>query len=177
MGLPLEQFRANFAPYPVPRLLEELLAFQNASHEWYSLGFELNVITRDNLKHHVPAEVVHQFLGFGHDGTYCLYALWRYREILLDEAPIVYFNSEGEGSGVLANNLAEFFTLLAYDQEPIFGVYPERAEKDFEHTKRNAEFREWLEQRYHLHVAERPNDVVLQARHRHPAVPLLYPAG
>ena len=66
----------------------------------------------------------------------------------LVEAPIVYFNSEGEGSGVLAYNLPEFLTLPAYDKEPIFGVYPERVDHDSEHTERNEEFRLWLEHHY-----------------------------
>ncbi|SRR5258708_2363438 len=177
MGLTLGQFRINFGQYPVPSLLENLLAFQNASPEWYSLGFELSTISQKDLRHHVSEEVISQIFGFGHDGNYSIYALWRYKEMSLDEAPVVYFNSEGQGSGMLANNLTEFLRLLAYDEEPILGVYPDRAEDDNEHTKRNAEFRVWLEQHYHLHVAKHPNDVVLQARRHHPAVPLIYPHG
>ncbi|HVB62626.1 MAG TPA: hypothetical protein VNE61_15650 [Ktedonobacteraceae bacterium] len=177
MALTCERFRSNFGIYPVPDILKELLAFQEISSQWYSWGFELSVITSEELQDHVPTEVVAQFLGFGHDGNYSIYALWKYKEMLLDEAPVVYFNSEGEGSGVQASNLADFFTLLAIDQEPIFGVYSEQAGKDIKHTNRNEEFREWLEQRYHLHADEHPNDMVQQARHRHPKVPLLYPAG
>jgi len=175
MMLTIEQFRTNFDPYPVPRLLEELLAFQNISQEWYSLGFELNVVKRSSLKYHIVAEAIPQFFGFGQDGNQSLYALWRYKEMPLDETPVTYLNSEGEGSGVLANNLAEFMTLLAYGTEPILGVYPDRAEanEDVKYALRNQEFRKWLEQRYHLHAAEYPNDVVQQARNRHPAVPLL----
>jgi len=91
----------------------------------------------------------------------------------LEEVPVVYLNSEGEGSGVQANNLAEFFTLLATDQDPAFGRYAERSLQDREQTKRNPEFLRWLEQHYHLQEAQYPNEVVRQARLRHPAVPLL----
>ena len=179
MALTCERFRSNFGIYPVPDILKELLAFQEISSQWYSWGFELSVITSEELQDHVPTEVVAQFLGFGHDGNYSIYALWKYKEMLLDEAPVVYFNSEGQGSGVLADNLAVFLALLAYGTEPIFGVYPNQAKADerIKHTGRNQEFRLWLEQRYHLHADEHPNDMVQQARHRHPKVPLLYPAG
>jgi len=171
----LDHFRTNFDPYPVPRILEDLLAFQNSSQEWYSLGFELNVVKRSSLKHHIVAEATPQFFGFGQDGNQSLYALWRYKEMPLDETPVVYLNSEGEGSGVWANNVAEFMTLLAYGTEPILGVYPDQAEanEDIKHARRNQEFREWLEQRYQLHASEHPNEVVLQARHRYPKVPLI----
>jgi hypothetical protein len=173
MVLTLEQFGANFAPYPVPSLLEELLAFQNASAEWYAGYFELDVVKRDSLKHHIREEALPQFFGFGRERDGSLYALWRYKEIPLEEAPVVYLNSEGEGSGVQANNLAEFFTLLATDQDPAFGMYAERSSQEREQTKRNPEFLRWLEQRYHLQAAEYPNEVVRKARLRYPAVPLL----
>lgn len=172
--LTIEQFRTNFDPFPVPCLLEDLLMFEStSSREWYSRYFELSIVKREILKYHVPVKALSQFFGFGRNKDDSLYALWRYQEIPLDEAPVIYLNSEGEGSGVQASNLADFFMLLAFDQEPIFGVYSDPIGKDIKHTNRNTEFREWLEQRYHLHAAEYPNDVVLQARHRHPKVPLI----
>ena len=125
MVLTLETFRENFKPYPVPRLLEHLLAFQNTSRDHYSWDFELAVLPQENFKHDVVPEAIPQFFGFGHDASYSFYALWPYKDIPLDEAPVVYFNSEAEGSGVLANNLTEFLTLLAWGQEPILGIYPE----------------------------------------------------
>ncbi len=173
MKLALEQLRANFDPYPVPHMLEELLAFQIISPEYYAGRFELEVIKREDLKHHIREEALPQFFGFGRESDDSLYALWRYKEMPLEEAPVVYLNTEGEGSGVQANNLAEFFTLLASDQRPVFGIYTELSPRERKHTKRNAEFLQWLEQRYHLQAAEHPNEVVRQARLRHPAVPLL----
>jgi hypothetical protein len=92
----------------------------------------------------------------------------------LEEAPVVYLNTEGEGSGVQASNLAEFFTLLADDQGPVFGMYSELLSKEREHTKRKREFLIWLEQHYHLHATEHPNDIVRLACLRHPPVPLIY---
>lgn len=169
-----EQFRTNFGTYPVPSVLESLLEFESASQEWYSTGFELDVLPQEVLKHHIKEEVISQFYYFGHDGNDSMYALWRYKEVPLDHAPVVYLSSEGEGSGVLADNLTEFLTLLAYGTEPIFGVYPLRTNEDMKYIKRNTEFRAWLDQKYHLRAAEHPNNVVQQARHRYPRVPLIY---
>ncbi len=173
MVLLLDQFRNNFGAYPVPRMLEDLLAFQNSSNEWYTGGFELDEISQGALKAHIKEERVSQFLGFGHDANYSLYALWRYQEMPLEEAPIVYLNSEGQGSTVFANNLAEFFILLAWDEEPIFGKYSTR-EDDIEHTPRNQAFRRWLAERYHLQAASEPNEIVRKARLQHPQLPLRY---
>jgi hypothetical protein len=149
----LDKLRANFDPYAVPYILEELLAFQNISLEYYAGYFELDLVTRDDLKYHIREDALPQFFGFGREGDDSLYALWRYKEMPLEEAPVVYLNSEGEGSGVQASNLAEFFTLLATDQDPAFGRYAEQSSQDREQTKRNPEFLRWLEQRYHLHEA------------------------
>jgi len=175
--LPLEQFRTNFGPYPVPPILAALLAFENASRDWYSWGFELDLIPQEVLKYDVKEEAISQFVGFGHDGNYSIYALWRYKDIPLEEAPVVYLNSEGEGSGVFSNHLSEFLTLLVRDEEPRFGIYPEKTEEEIEHSSRNRAFREWLEQHYHIQAATHPNEVVRNARLWHPALPLLSTLG
>jgi len=176
MVLTLELFRENFKPYPVPRLLEHLLAFQNTSRDHYSWGFELARLPQDELRDHVVPEAISQFFCFGHDGTYSLYALWRYKEIPLDEAPVVYFNAEAEGSGVLASTLLEFLTLLALDKEPNLGKY-EAGGLGIGPSPRNQELRDWLELHYGLHAAEEPNAIVQRARSQYPALPLLYPAA
>lgn len=172
--LPLEQFQHNFGVYPVPQVLEALLAFQNASPDWYSWGFELSLITREDLMAHVMEKEISQFLGFGHDGSYSIYALWMHQDIPLEKAPVVYFNAEGEGSGVIANNLMEFFTLLACDEEPRFGIYMSKAGNKTRHSKRNQEFRDWIAQKYHLYPSAQPNELVQHARKLYPELPLLY---
>jgi len=174
MALPFDQFRTNFGAYPIPSLLIELLTFQNISTEWYSDGFELDVISQEDFKHHIKEENLPQFFGIGHDANNSIYALWRYNNIPLEEAPVVYLSSEGFGSGIFANNLAEFFTLLACDEEPILGVYSEKPKKDLEHSPRNQEFRIWLAERYHLQAASKPNEIVWKARSQHPKLPLWY---
>lgn len=61
MLITLELFRENFKPYPVPRLLEDLLAFQNTSRDHYSWGFELAMLLQEEFKHHVVPEAIPQF--------------------------------------------------------------------------------------------------------------------
>lgn len=169
MTLLLEQFRQNFDPHPIPQLLQDLLAFQNRSNEWYSDHFELDVISKAGLKTYFGEneEVLAQFLEFGHysDGSSC--ALWLYKDMRLEDAPIVYFDSDAQGDTVVANNLPEFLTLLAWDEEMRCG-WCSQTEDDLEHTARNQEFRVWIWERYHLKVASNPNEVIFKAKQNHP---------
>lgn len=169
MPLSLEQFRQNFGRYPIPQLLQDLLEFQNVSNEWYSDSFELAVISKEGLKTYFGEneELLSRWIEFAHDGNDSSYALWLYREMPLESAPVVYFNSEGEGNTVVANNLAEFFTLLACDQEMVLGEYPE-TDNDNEHTEMNQAFRVWIRERYQLEAVTHPNEVVQKAKRHHP---------
>jgi hypothetical protein len=127
MALSFERFQQNFKGHPVPELLKELVLFQNRVNDWYSDSFELAIIPYNIFNTYVvEIDVLKQFIPFGYDGNRSDYALWLHKEEVLPEnAPIIYINSEGEGSTVLANTLQEFFLILAYDEEPIFGKYSE----------------------------------------------------
>lgn len=172
--LNIDQFSANFGTNPLPAVLEALLAFQNSNREWYSWGFELDSIPRKALNAHVKEEVIPQLFAFGRDRNYSIYALWCYQDVPLEKVPVVYLNSEGEGSGVLANDLSEFLMLLACDEEPRFGVYSQEIDDEIEHSIGNQAFRTWIDQQYHLRVAAQPNEIVQNARLQHPALPLAY---
>jgi len=92
----------------------------------------------------------------------------------LEDAPVVYLNSEAIGSSVLASTLREFLTLLARNEELTFGKFSEIPDAELEPAPRNQEFRVWLEQKYDLHVASQPNEVIQNARKHHPPLPLAY---
>jgi len=173
MVLSLERFSKNFGVYPVPQVLKDLLGFQNTEADWYSDSFELAEIGENGIKRDFgdDKEVLSQFLEFGHDGNYSIYALWLYKDMPLEEAPVVYFNSEGVGNTVVANNLTEFLTLLAFDEELILGTYPDTNEYS-EHTTRNQAFRAWIRERYHLQMASQPNEVIQKAQSNHPDLEL-----
>lgn len=59
--LSVEQFSKNFAPHPIPRILEELLEFQNESDHWYRIAFELDKVPQERLRGHVKDEALSQF--------------------------------------------------------------------------------------------------------------------
>jgi len=90
---------------------------------------------------------------------------------------VVYLSSEAEGTTIFANTLHEFLTLLARNEEPRFGKFSEIPDTELEPAPRNQEFRAWLEQKYHLHVASQPNEVIQNARKHHPPLPLAYLLG
>jgi hypothetical protein len=169
MPLSFEQFRKNFGVYPVPHILQELLNFQNMGTEWYSDSFELASISKEGLKTYFgdDEEMVSQFIEFGHDGNGSTYALWLYKNGSLDDAPIVYFHSEGMGDTVVADNLAAFLTLLAWDEELTLGSYSGTIE-NIVHTKRNQEFRMWIDEHYHLQVPSDPDIIIREAQKKHP---------
>lgn len=171
MALSFERFQQNFKGHPVPEALKELLLFQNSVNDWYSGSFELDIMSYNIFNTYIVAiDILKQFLSFGHDGNGSDYALWLYKEEMLPEnAPIIYVNSEGEGSTVLANTLQEFLLILAYDEEPIFGEYSE-TEEQIIHTPANHEFRTWLGKMYNVNLTASPIDIVQQARLQHPAL-------
>ncbi len=169
MPLPFEQFRKNFGIHPVPHILQDLLHFQNMTTEWYSDSFELASISKEGLKTYFgeDTEVLSQFIEFGQDGNGSTYALWLYKDTPLDDAPIVYFNSEGAENTVVADNLAEFLTLLAAYKELLLGSYSDGDEDD-PPTQGNREFRTWIREKYQLQAASNPNEIIQKAQKNHP---------
>ena len=170
MVLTLDQFKNNFGEHPIPPMLVDLLAFQNASSQWYSLCFELDIFPLEIFADHLQDEYASQFFCFGHDGNYSIYALWLYKDMPLEEMPIVYLNSEGEGSKVLASNLTEFLMLLARDEEPIFGEYSEKTDNEIEHSSRNQAFRDWLLEHYQIQASLNPTEIVRNAQKQYPSL-------
>jgi hypothetical protein len=71
------------------------------------------------------------------------------------------------GDTVVADNLAAFLTLLAWDEELTLGSYSD-TDEDIIHTKRNQELRAWIRERYHLEVASHPNEIIQKAQKNHP---------
>jgi len=61
------------------------------------------------------ADFVDQFAAFAIDGTGSVMAFWTYNDkIKLDQAPIVYLDSEGGGI-VVASSVTEFLSLLPFN--------------------------------------------------------------
>src|SRR5206468_4338951 len=118
--------RTHFAPRPVPALLCELVAFDTAGGGFFSGYFELTDSTGrspanellgpfDGGVEKFGAEFDRELAIFGLDSDGSTYALWTYGDRTPEQAPVVYVNSEGDGSRVVADDLRAFLGLLLLD--------------------------------------------------------------
>lgn len=162
-----EEFRKNFPPgVAVPEMLLQLLEFQNRIQDWYSGYFELDSFGNAGLLAWFDdSAAAAQFIQFGHNGDGSLYCFWLYEGRSLDSAPIVFLGSEGQDNAVLANNLKEFFALLAegYDE---LGFPTGRLEKL--ETEANLKFREWLQNEFGILTPADAEQFIAAAQSAHP---------
>jgi hypothetical protein len=167
----IEQMRRNFPPgVTVPDELERLCKYSEESGGDLSCDFQLVEWGRK------PAlagsadlgEPANQFVIFGADSTHSLYGYWLYEGQGVEEAPIVYVNSEGCDCTVLANTLREFFVLLALGESLLgaidgWGAWDEECEGIFE-------FRSWLKGEFDINPPseEEARAIVERGRAAHP---------
>ena len=85
---------------------------------------------------------VTQFVIFLIGEAHSNYGYWLYGGRPLDEAPLVYLDSEAADSTVLANTLAEFVALVALGA-PNLGLY-RLSDEDVEPDEETPQFRDWL---------------------------------
>jgi hypothetical protein len=171
----IEQMKHNFPQgIAVPDELERLCVYSEQFGEDLSCDFMLI----DSGKESVLAgfdnvtEVVNQFLIFGRDGAHSLYGYWLYAGQGIEEAPIVYLNSEGCDCTVLANTLREFFILLALGKSSIGATFwwDEWDEETDEECEGIFEFRSWLKSEFGI---DQPSEdearaIVERAKKAHP---------
>jgi hypothetical protein len=165
--LTVEEFKKNFPPnVEVPKLLLCLLEFQNQIKDWYSGYFELANFGREGLIAWFDDEIAaSQFIQFGHNADGSLYCFWLYNRSSIDSAPIVFLGSEGQDNAVLANNLEEFFALLAEGYEELGFSYG-RLEKL--ETETNRKFREWLKKEFTITPPVDAEELIANAQANHP---------
>ena len=169
MIITVEEFRQNFPPnIEVPELLLRLLEYQNQVEDWYSGCFELANFEHKGLIAWFDDEVAaSQFIQFGHNADGSLYCFWLYDGRAIDSAPIVFLDSEGQDNAVLADNLEEFFALLAegYDE---LGFPHGRLEKS--NIEANLEFREWLQKEFAITPPVDAEKLIADAQVAHPSL-------
>ncbi len=166
----VEAFKKNFPPnIKVPDLLLRLLEFQNQVEDWYSGYFELADSGHKSLFAWFADDetTASQFIHFGHNADGSLYCFWLYNGRSIDSAPIVFLGSEGQDNAVLANNLGEFFALLAegYDE---LGFPHGRLEKI--ETEANLKFREWLRKEFAITPLADAEKLIVEAQAAHPSL-------
>src|SRR5205809_2293297 len=115
----LDLLRAHFGRRPVPDLLRDLVEFDAAGDDFFSGYFELTDSKGRSPAHELlgpfeggvekfGAEFDRELAVFGADSDGSMYALWTHGGRLPEQAPIVYINSEGDGSRVVADDLRAF---------------------------------------------------------------------
>lgn len=107
-----------------------------------------------------------QLVVFGMDEFQSLYAYWLYNDLPLEQAPIVYLNSESTANTILANTIEEFLALLALGKEEIGFV--EGWEEQAEPCDGSNEFRAWLRNEFNITPPGDVKAIVERARQAHP---------
>lgn len=159
----MEKTKFIFPSTPVPPLLDALAEFAAGCDDFFSGDFELY---GTDLANYFTVEAATQLAVFGHDGMDSLFGFWLYHG-RIDEAPVVYINSEGCDSTVLANSLPEFLGLLGRNYE-LLGFYKEWREPDEPaNQETHARFLDWLKAQG-IQVPVDPRSVVKAARKAHP---------
>lgn len=103
----------NLGTHITPEELQKLYEFDQKVDDFY-LDIEFLREGDDSLSLLV-AEHHEQFIAFAMDATGSIMAYWLYKEFLeIDQAPIVFLDSEGGGT-VVASSSREFLSLLPYD--------------------------------------------------------------
>jgi len=166
------EFAKNFHGHPVPQELLLLLEFDNHAEDYYAEGFELALLDEQWMLNSYSEDerflkAVFEFAQA--DGTGSTYAIWQKSSNEdLSHSPVLIFGSEG-GFHVVADNLPEFFRLLALDAEPMVDwerVSYYKDESDPPSTQAPA-FRAWLLKHFNLQPAGSAEEIIQPAQEKH----------
>jgi len=164
----LENFKKKFSPYVLPKTLVELIKFVDQySDESFADGFYLNDdieddffetwLDSDQVDDEKCKEYSESMLVFANaDGTGGAYAMWvQEGNTDLEEAPIIFYSSEGEIE-IVAQNLKELIKILSWGAEAIyFSHYLDNddEDEDYDYYKEFLgyrpnflKFREWMQE-------------------------------
>jgi len=150
----LEDIASAFNPHPVPPMLADLCAYWDENPHFFAGSFEVEGdrygMARAWFQN--KEEGYSHVLTFGVDGSGSLFAFWIYDDREPANAPVIFLGSEGEGNSVLADNLAEFFAILATNSE--------WDEFEREYVKVNEEYQEdsqkfqaWIREKFGIEPA------------------------
>jgi len=152
----LENFKKKFSPHPLPNTLVELIKFiDQYKGESFADSFYLNDDIEEDFfeswldngetdaeKRKEYAE--HMLVFANADGTGSSYAMWiQEGNTNLEEAPIIFYGSEGEIE-IVAQNLKELIKILSWGTEAIgFYHYADNDDddEDYDYYKQFLEYR------------------------------------
>ncbi len=165
-----EDVQADFPDTtPVPDLLVKLCAFTEENGTQTIVG---NLRLTDSGRSDALAwfdddhKAADQFVIFAVDRRLSLYGYWQYEKQTLDQAPIVYLDSEATGNTVLTNTLDEFLALLALGPKlhELGKGWPDVPESG----KETQRYRAWLHDQAGLEAPRDGHAIVARARSTHP---------
>jgi len=165
-----EEFLRNFpVGVSIPRVLRELLTFQNKELEWYSGYFRLGEWPFGAAHWFGDRKAAEQFVIFGRGPDGSLYGLWMYPSRTVENAPVVFLGSEGTDCGLIAGDLKQFLSLLAVGADELgFAISWGEVSEQSPPAERLQEFRKWLRTSFDITESENPLSLVAAARAEHP---------
>ena len=116
----IENFERNFAPYPVPDLIKQVLTFEQEVGVAHTRAFHLaDSEPYDHSEYF--GDDASRLIDFANcEGSQDMYSLWnQHNDQNPENWPVVLFGSEG-GTCCVARNLAEFFVITLKDL-PMYG--------------------------------------------------------
>jgi hypothetical protein len=172
----IQKIQKNFPEATqVPDKLRKLCEFADKDSDYFGCDFRLledgkRIILRgmDN-----DESAASQFAIFARDSSHALYGYWLYDNRSIENAPIVYIDSEGCDNTVLANNVEEFLTLAALGK-PILGTIESRKSSDEEDESEYIDdvnkFRAWAKQEFSIDTPtlEEAKQIIKSAKGNHP---------
>ena len=112
----LQEFKSNFGGQDLPGDMQLLFDFQDKfGAESYVAGFGLLQNDKSGLRYGWSdnEDFVKALMPFAEAGEGSIYCLWdNGTSQALNQMPIIYFDSEGEGETVIARNFLEFIQVL-----------------------------------------------------------------
>ena len=164
-------FRRNFPPgVIVPRILRDLLQFQNRAPGEYSGHFELTALPFGKIARFASRrDIAEKLVVLGKEGDGALYCLWMRPTLTVETAPVAFIGAEGTDNGVLADNLKQFMSLLAFGADDLgyAANWGNVVRPDFP-APRLDEFREWLKTTFGIVEPSSAEHLITTARENHP---------
>lgn len=159
----IEEFKQNFGAHTIPKLLIELLEFQNkVGFRNYSMGFGLRFENHDDFYTKKFKGTLVPFATATFTGS--TYAFWIYQKgIPLEEMPIILFGDEG-GICIIADGLKDLLKNLTIDIEPI--IYDDSPlffddDEEYEESEEIGTYINWLTERDIIFIATTVEEVLI----------------
>ena len=112
----LQEFKSNFNNQELPAEMQLLFDFQDKfGAETYVAGFGLLQNDKSGLRYGWSdnSDFLNQLMPFAESGDGSMYCLWDNKTHQpINQMPVVYFDSDGEGENVIAKNFLEFIQIL-----------------------------------------------------------------